>query len=327
MTHRTFALQVKIKRHIFNFIKPTESQWFFICTYCKNIFQPVTYTRQIKSMIVRMFQEDWKSDIDIAIYSGNQTKPWLPCGKGQYYIAPHRDTCDPGVRQYLAISGILNVTFVELPASTFRDHKWGFNHLNYGRRWYPYSYVNILYSFRYEGYHAINCDFDVWSEKSDFKVWLSPFAIEVWLVSLAFVFIARILKGILQFQRNPLNLKLLRTRAELVFPICVEFRKQLSYRNVSSIWITVSLFFTGSVLLWHYELYLTANLIAPSRYNILHTLSEFFSNQYTLVYPSEEMQGVVSVRSQLQDEFVWKSLGYFPHEKPIITRFILSRNE
>lgn len=87
-----------------------------------------------------------------------------------------------------------------------------------------------------------------------------------------------------------------------------------------SIWIVVPLFFTTFMLLAQYELYLTVNLVAPPGYKLLHNLSEFFANDHTIVYLSEDVQGFSSTKNQLVKEYARISLGGFPHEKTIVAR-------
>ncbi|OXA55848.1 hypothetical protein Fcan01_08771 [Folsomia candida] len=147
--------------------------------------------------------------------------------------------------------------------------------------------ISMLYSFREEGLDAVYCNFNVWSENSDLAMWVSPFPAEVWLVS---------------------------------FIIVMAFLRQDSSSKYLTMWTTISLFFASAMLLAQIELYLTGNLLAPPRYKVLRTLSEFFANDFTLVYSSEKTGKYQSIKSRLQEEFVMKKLGAFPHDKTIVLR-------
>lgn len=108
-----------------------------------------------------------------------------------------------------------------------------------------------------------------------------------------------------------------------MFTICSSFVRQTLMRKYVSKWIFVSMLFTSFMLIAQYEFYLTTNLVIPPRYQIFRTMSEFFANGYTLVYESEEGENMMSVRIQLQEEFVQKSLGKFPHDKTIVIRYVI----
>ncbi|OXA45875.1 hypothetical protein Fcan01_19221 [Folsomia candida] len=322
--HRIFALYLKMKPTITNSFHESEMALFFVCIWCRNRFHRVEYDGKVKSLTIRTFQKDWKPDIGIAVDIGRGFVQGLLCGKGQYYIAPSKQICIPVERKYLTIGNILNVTILQIPNAMWKDHDWGFYHVGYHHNRYFYSDIPPLYSIHYDGYHAIYCDFNVWSENSDLTVWLSPFVPEVWLTTCLIFLVAlvvQILKHFLKPDTPVINLGLLKNLGEFSFAICAQFFRQTSCSSRIPKWIIVPLFFTSFMLIAQYELFLTGNLVVPPRVVILGTLSEFFANSYTLVFASEDIDGVVSPLSQLQEEFILQSLGNFPKEKCIVTGY------
>lgn len=306
-------------------LESADIEWFLICLPCKNLFHLVDYTEKVKTLSLRRLQADWHPDVHISAYTGSQFYRGSSCGNGRYYIALRREECTSDERKYLTIAALVNVTFVSVRHTEMENNKWGFYYLAYSLARYDYHTIDKLYSFQYEGYHALYCDFEVWSENSELAVWVSPFARNVWLSSFTIVLIvviARILKNTVSFQRSKISLDfdLLKSLGVLLFYMCAAFLRQASITKDFSRWIVVCLHFTCFMLLAQYELYLTANLVAPPRHKIIRTLDEFFAKGYTLVYQTEEFDGFTSVRTRLEEEFVRKYKEDFPRNKTIITR-------
>lgn len=322
---RIFAIDIKLNSRIPSSFFPLETEWFFLCRLCKNIFAPVNYTPMIKTLANKVFQvHGWRSDVSIAAHLPALFIPGGICARGQYYIAPHGIVCPSAERVFWMISGILNVTFVQVPNTL--THQWGYFHQDLRLNIYNYHHVNALNSFRYSGYHAIYCNFNVWSENTDLAVWVSPFTQEVYLgciLIVSAVAIFRIFSDSLKPEKIWVNFELMRSMGEAMFTICSSFVRQTLMRKYVSKWIFVSMLFTSFMLIAQYEFYLTTNLVIPPRYQIFRTMSEFFANGYTLVYESEEGENMMSVRIQLQEEFVQKSLGKFPHDKTIVIRYVI----
>lgn len=252
---------------------------------------------------------------------GHEFSPHIPCDSGQYFIAQKNVQCDPNERQLLTIAAVVNVTFKQFRYSEMLQFVWGYYHQGFRSLRYYYWDVSKLNSFRYEGFSTVYCNFNVWSENSDLSVWVSPFTPEVWLVSFIIV-VVTILVGFLRvlsrLKKIRIEYDLLKALGESVFAICEKFLRQASTCKRLSGWIIVTLYFTSFMFPAQYELYLTANLVVPPRYQELRTLGEFFSNDYTLIYASEEIHNL-SIRTELEDEFERQKLGKFPHEKNIIT--------
>lgn len=68
------------------------------------------------------------------------------------------------------------MTFALLSRFDRYHYRWGIYDQEYLQVKYYYAEINMMHSFRNEGYSAIYCDFNVWSENSDFTVWISAFA-------------------------------------------------------------------------------------------------------------------------------------------------------
>ncbi|OXA42366.1 Monofunctional isopimaradiene synthase, chloroplastic [Folsomia candida] len=304
---KTLVLRLKRYFDFPNSIQSAKIEWFFICPYCKNSFRYIHYTHKVKQLTVAMFQNKWGSKQKIGVYLGYTAKKVAICGKGQYYIAPDRRNCYAHDTLYITVSKILNVTFDHISIKQFQSKPWGFFEQGYLKATsssmrYTYSQIKSFHLAEYAGSDALYCNFNVWSENSDLAEWASPFSIGVWLVGFVTV-VATVLfvtlKDIYQFKKDTVAYEILSRFGTQFFIICVKFR--------------------SFMLPSQYELYLTANLVVPPRYKVLRTLSEFFDNNYTLVYDSREIANYTSTRSRLVDEFLRKSLREFPHGKTIVT--------
>lgn len=299
-----------------------EMNWFFVCIFCRQRFVSISYTPQIKKITVATFQEHgWRNDVSIGAMLDGKLRPGGVCGKGQYYIAPRREACSIQETQYLTMTATLNVTFVQVPLSEYQTYKWGYYHTSMICSEFYYE-INMLHSFRHEGY-AIYCNFNIWSENSDLATWVSPFAWEVLLgftLIMLTVIMIEILKSFFKRANCFVNFESVKNVGQVVFTIWAILVRQTLIISHISVCIFVSFLFTSFVMLVQYELYLTSNLVRPPRYVPLHTLREFFANDYTLVYSSKEIDNLVSLRSQLEEEFVQKSLGDFPHNKTMVIR-------
>lgn len=295
-------------------------EWFFVCAYCRNVFLPIFYTHKVKRLTVNSLRTQWLDDVYIAVILVQVREHSALCGKGQYHISPLRKFCSTEERQYLTLSDILNLTFV--PSITF-SHRWGYFHENIHVSKFYYVHINIVVSLEPEGFNALHCNFNVWSERSDLHVWVSAFGKEVWLGCAGMVgvlVLGRIFKDLFHLAKIRMMVK---NVAEVVFSICATFVRQASTSKYLSVWIFVSLLFSSFILLAQYEIYLTANLVIPPPAEKFGTLRAFFDKGYTLVYRSEEYVGMFSVRSKLEEEFARNSLGGFPHEKTIRLRYVL----
>ncbi len=318
--YRIFS--VHIRRNVSNTFFPLELEWFFVCPLCEKKFVPVNYNTNITTMTVRTFQaHGWRHDIFISTNSKSLDRR---CNKGLHYTAPLGLICTTEELVYLAISDKLNITFIISSTTRALESMTGFYLQHANRDVFYYMHTNQLFALNYKTYHGIYCNFKVWSEQSDLIVWVSPLAPMVWLdcaVIVLLLVILRILKDLIKPGKIRINFKLVEKLEDVVFATFLTFVRQHSNMTNFSTWISVSLLFTSFMIVAQYELFLTVNLVMPPKHEQLRTLSEFFSHDYTVVYPSEETEGVASVKTQLEQEFKEKSLPDFPHHKTIIIRY------
>lgn len=309
---------------------PPEIEWFFICVFCKQKYIELSYTEKIAEVSVTTFRTyGWRKNVSIAAVLPQKFKSGRICGKGQYHIAPGRNGCDLNEIEYLTIGNILNISFLVVPFPDWQTHLWGYFEQNIKFEGYAYGTINQLYSFRYDGYHGIYCNFNVWSENSDLAAWVSAFSPVVWLccaVIVLMVVMQRSLRDLFKPQGSFWKLNLIKDAVEVILAILAIHVRQTPSPKRVSLWILVSFQFTSFMLIAQYELYLTGNLVMPPRYEKLRTLSEFFANDYTVVYPSEEADGMISTSTDLQKEFVRKSLRSVPYDKTIVIRYVRLMN-
>lgn len=324
---RLFVVDLKPYLNSSNLPYTLEMEWLFFCIFCKDEFIPISYNVNIKVMTLRMFQvHQWRNDVSIAAILPQKFKPNRICGKGQYYITSLRENCNIDEMKYLAVGDILNITFLQFPDSDWAMYNWGYFHQDLMHSEYFYKDLNMLYSFRYEGHHAIYCNFNVWSENSNLGMWMSPFTSLVWTscaLILVTLVILRVLKDVVECGNIAVNFELIKNLGEVVFAIFATFIKQaLNSKHLSKL-VLVPLLFTSFMLLSQYELFLTTNLVIPPRYEKYLTLRKVFANDYILVYAAQSQEGndLLSITSLLQQEYKQKSLGNFPHDKTIPIRY------
>lgn len=299
-----------------------EFKWFFYCIPCKSVFVPVRYTSKIKTLTVRSLNmQEWRNDISIMTGSSD-FRPRRICRKGQYNIALSREYCSVPETKYSVMSHLLNITFDQfLPG---KRHKWGYFAQHTGHDMHIFYGMNTLFSFRYEGYHVIYYNFDIWSEKSDLAAWVSPFTPRVWLGCLVFIGISGLVIIVIDLSKSEGYtgiFPVLKNVGDVIFTILAIFVRQSTNNRQRSNWIIGFLLLASLALLVQYEVHLMENLVTPPVFEKFCTLNEFFAHGYTIVYKSDEGRGWAPIRSRLQQEFNEQSLGHFPHNKTIAIRY------
>lgn len=255
--YRVFAVDLEIDRK--SLLTHLELKWYFYCTYCKTMFIPVRYTSEIKTLtVMSLLVHEWMNEVSIGAVFPHKFKPGGICGKGQYHIASSREHCSDWETLYLVMSNSLNVTFHQFVFGEEQTWRWIFKSVM--RPVYQFYYMNTLFSFHYHGRDLLYCNFNVWSDNVDFDVWVSPFDRHVWLSWLAFMMTVVTLRFVVDLFKPGLNIgnfDILDRIVEVMLTIWAMFLGQSSNNKQISIWILVSLLFSGFVFLAQYDSYCT----------------------------------------------------------------------
>lgn len=149
-------------------------EWYFICPYCNKVVQSVIYNRNVKKLTLISLRKEWRTDVNFAVVAEGGFIHASICEQGQFnlpHLAPPSKECPQCDIQHLTIALILNISFVQVPLHKYPHHKWGGFLKHFALR-DIYRRLKLYSSFKYEGTHAIYCNFNVWSENSDSAVWV-----------------------------------------------------------------------------------------------------------------------------------------------------------